>query len=65
MLGAAEEHALLYVEEDLAEGSLGAAMFHAALTAGYHLLEAAGILQTNRGPKAPMTGAMKNQTRIR
>jgi hypothetical protein len=43
VLGAAEGHALLYVEEDIAEDSLGAAMFHAPLEAGYHLLEVRAI----------------------
>lgn len=38
VLGASEEHALLYASEPIEEGSLGAAMFHTTLPAGYHLL---------------------------
>jgi hypothetical protein len=38
VLGGSEEHALLYAEAPIEEGSLGAAMLHATLPAGYHLL---------------------------
>lgn len=41
VLGASEQHALLYAADAIEEGSLAAEMFHATLPAGYHLVQIA------------------------
>jgi hypothetical protein len=39
VIGGAEQHALVYVEHDMQSNSYGARLFHAPLSAGFHLID--------------------------